>query len=143
MKALTIYEPWASLIALEAKRFETRSWPTNYRGPLAIHAGKTIRAEFLNLAWQEPFYSTLKPLHTTVNGRRGIKYHFGCIIAIAELVDCREITLANIPPKPERSFGDYTPGRFMWVLQNVKRLEKPIPAVGHQGLWEWAGCGVI
>lgn len=137
MKALTIYEPWASLVALGAKKIETRSWPTNYQGPLAIHAGKTIRSEFLNLAWQEPFYSALKPLHGSVNGKRSIKYHFGCVIAIARLVDCIEIRPDNVPSGPERYFGDYRRGRYMWVLRDVKRLEKPIPARGYQGLWEW------
>ena len=38
MKALTIWQPWASLIACGAKRYETRSWATKYRGPIAIHA---------------------------------------------------------------------------------------------------------
>lgn len=40
MKALTIRQPWASLIGLGVKTIETRSWTTRYRGPLAIHAGK-------------------------------------------------------------------------------------------------------
>lgn len=139
MKAITIYEPWASLIALGQKKIETRSWPTKYRGPLAIHAGKTVRSEFLNLAWQEPFYSALKPLHKHhMDGRRGIGYHFGCVIAIAELMDCVEVRPDNVPSGPERYFGDYTRGRFMWVLRDVKRLKKPIPARGYQGLWEWS-----
>lgn len=43
MKALTLHQPWASLIALGHKRIETRSWSTPYRGPLAIHAGKSLR----------------------------------------------------------------------------------------------------
>jgi len=141
MKALTIIEPWASLIAVGAKKIETRSWRTNYRGPLAIHAGKTNRPEFLILAWQEPFYSALKPLH--VNGHRAIiGYHFGCVIAIAQLVDCVEVRADNVPPGPERYFGDYRRGRYMWILRDVKRLEKPIPTRGHQGLWEWGGPDV-
>lgn len=137
MKALTLYEPWASLIALGAKKIETRSRPTNYRGPLAIHAGKTIRTEFMDLARREPFCSALKPLHKNVNGRWVIGYHFGCVIAIAQLVDCVEIRVDNVPSGPERYFGDYRRGRYMWILRDVKRLEKPIPARGHQGLWEW------
>src|SRR5690348_17556570 len=40
MKALTLTQPWASLVAIGAKRIETRSWSTSYRGPLAIHAAK-------------------------------------------------------------------------------------------------------
>lgn len=46
MKAITIKQPWATLIALGEKRFETRSWQTKYRGPIAIHAGKTIDKEY-------------------------------------------------------------------------------------------------
>lgn len=38
MKAITIWQPWASLIACGVKQYETRSWPTKYRGPIAIHA---------------------------------------------------------------------------------------------------------
>lgn len=38
MKALTIWQPWASLLAYGAKKYETRSWSTKYRGPIAIHA---------------------------------------------------------------------------------------------------------
>lgn len=139
MKALTLYEPWASLVALGAKKIETRSWPTNYRGPLAIHAGKTIRAEFMNLAWKEPFCSALKPLHGNAGGGRSIQYHLGCVIAIAQLVDCQEIRVGNVPFGFERYFGDYRKGRYMWILQDVQRFEAPIPARGHQRLWEWGG----
>ena len=42
MKTLTLLQPWAMLVALEAKRIETRSWGTWYRGPLAIHADKRM-----------------------------------------------------------------------------------------------------
>jgi hypothetical protein len=41
------------------------------------------------------------------------------------------------PPEPELSFGDYTPGRYAWILTNVKALPEPIPAKGALGLWEW------
>lgn len=42
MKAITIRQPWASLIALGEKKIETRSWQTKYRGPILIHAGKSV-----------------------------------------------------------------------------------------------------
>lgn len=42
MKAITLTQPWATLVAIGAKRIETRSWATRYRGPLAIHAAKGI-----------------------------------------------------------------------------------------------------
>ena len=57
MKAVTLYQPYASLVAIGAKKFETRSWKTSYRGPLAIHAG--VSEKYLDLGWQEPFFSAL------------------------------------------------------------------------------------
>ena len=136
VKAITLYEPWASLIALGAKKIETRSWPTKYRGSLAIHAGKTIRAEYMNLAWQDPFRSVLLK---SLGRNGGIEYHLGCVIAIAQLVDCVRMRPDNMPSGLERSFGDYRVGRYMWFLDDVRRLEKPIPIRGQQGLWEWGG----
>ena len=63
MKALTLYQPWATLIAIGAKKIETRSWGTNYRGPLAIHAGKNREWEYL--INETPFYKALST-HPTV-----------------------------------------------------------------------------
>ena len=40
MKAITIWQPWASLLVSGRKRYETRSWATSYRGPIAIHAAR-------------------------------------------------------------------------------------------------------
>lgn len=59
----------------------------------------------------------------------------GCIIAVCELVECIRITPANTPTQPERGFGDYTPGRFAWYLENVRPLPEPIPVRGYQRLW--------
>ena len=42
MKVLTIKEPWASLIINGYKEFEFRSFKTNYRGKILIHAGLTL-----------------------------------------------------------------------------------------------------
>jgi hypothetical protein len=76
----------------------------------------------------------------------------GYVIATCELVDCllipsrqtkftvfnkRHVQFYLPPDEPELSFGDYTPGRYAWILANVKPLEKPIPAKGALGLWEW------
>jgi FKBP-type peptidyl-prolyl cis-trans isomerase 2 len=42
----------------------------------------------------------------------------------------------QIPPEePERSFGNYQPGRYAWVLANILQLDEPIPARGYQSLW--------
>lgn len=39
-KTITLWQPYATLVATGIKQYETRSWPTNYRGPLLIHAAK-------------------------------------------------------------------------------------------------------
>ncbi len=174
MKALTLYQPWATLVALGAKRIETRSWTTKYRGPLAIHVSKRKNIDDL-MCFHEPFASALEGtlVHIsegTLLGKLGLggsiiykmlpeNYHLGCVIATCELIDCRPVYFFNNePPRDdqkfgscwhkfqgiiwpidtkERAFGDYSSGRFLWFLNNVKLLPEPIPARGAMGLWEW------
>mgnify|MGYP001351714337 CR=1 FL=1 len=160
IKALTVYEPWASLIALGEKKIETRGWYTKYRGPLAIHAAKKYPGD---IVFQEPFYSALSPLHDG----DGIMFPGPCIIAVAELVNCwyivhhpgtnvdraKHISIGAeslttdkhapdfadyiVPTEQEMLFGDWTPGRYAWQLENVHRLAEPIPAKGRQRIWNW------
>ena len=135
MKALTIHTPWAPLIAVGEKEYETRGWKTNYRGPLAIHCSRTMDYLFLYNAW--PFLDALRKHGLDIEDVNKLR---GQVIATAELVDC--IIVPNMPltiTKQEIAFGDFRPGRFAWKLANVKKLETPIPAVGKQGLWEWDG----
>lgn len=56
MKALSLWNPWASLMAVVAKKIETRSWPTSYRGATAIHAAKKWDSDLRELS-QEPSFS--------------------------------------------------------------------------------------
>jgi hypothetical protein len=147
MKALTVYHPWAELIALNEKRNETRGWATKYRGPIAIHCGTSRRPWHMDLAFKEPFLSALKPLHSRAFATLGMRIHLGQILAIGNLVDCLEIihTVDNeaclengrIVFGREYDFGDYTPGRFAWILENVHQLVEPIPAKGMQRLWNF------
>ena len=146
MMALSMWQPWASLVSVEAKKWETRGWSTNYRGPLAIHAAKrwTIDQKFLINCW--PFQAALGPLvgqPVDLTGRRwwGVETEhlpFGAVIAVCELVDCIKtdgMTQAQIGT--DRPFGDFSLGRYAWKLENMRRLPVPIPAVGRQGLWKW------
>ena len=135
MKAITLYQPWATLVALGAKKIETRSWRTKYLGPLAIHASKTFPEWAQKLCFEEPFRSELaKAEYSDIKD-----LPLGKVIATCMLYDCEKITSNNVPRGKERYFGDYRRGRYMWILRDVKRLEKPIPTRGHQGLWEWGG----
>ena len=119
MKALSLIQPWASLVICGAKKIETRSWQTKYRGKLAIHASKSTK--YVDLRDEEPFLTAL----------RDETLHFGCVLGFAELWNVKEITETNLPREPERSFGDYEFGRYAWFLRNVVRLPEPIPAKGQ------------
>jgi hypothetical protein len=86
----------------------------------------------------------------------GLELPRGAVIAVCELYDCRPTATEAVPGKrgwsgyvgekltywdltdQERAFGDYTPGRFAWLLSNVRALPTPIPARGALGLWEWS-----
>jgi hypothetical protein len=150
MKVISLLQPWASLVAIGAKKIETRSWSTKYRGPLAIHASKRVPLEAEELCLTEPFQKTLEAAGIQFNGDVPLSRLLptGAIIATCRLVDCREICLYGprasdgnlmpvLPEEPEHSFGDYTPGRYAWILGNVKTLHEPIPAKGRLGLWEF------
>lgn len=130
MKALTLWQPWASLIAWGEKQYETRSWPTPYRGLLAIHAGlndDTQELLRLNSFYREAFF----------RGRRlSTPVPKGAVLCLVNLVDCVPTAGLSITQK-EQNFGDYSSGRFAWKLELVEVFPAPIPAKGKQGLWEW------
>ena len=152
MKALTLSQPWATLVAIGAKHIETRSWYTRYRGPLAIHVAKGFSKEAQYLCFGEPFRKLLIDKYSFF---RANEIYFGkhtmplgCVIATCELVECFAIQRFQsgfrwgdgyewIITHDERAFGDYAPGRYAWLLDNVKILPEPIPAKGRLGLWEW------
>lgn len=144
MKALTLTQPWATLVALGAKRFETRSWQTSYRGPLAIHAAKGMPASCRELCNTEPFRSVLlRGLSLSDADREDPRWDAilprGEIVAIVKLsrIDTTEHIRATLTPQ-ERAFGDYGDGRHAWTLTNRFVLSEPRPKVaGHLSLWEW------
>lgn len=153
MKIVTLWQPWASLIAAKLKCYETRSWETDYRGKLAIHAAKrpVKQEELLPI-----FYSTggggvdLEKL-TLLEQVLGADLPLGCIVAIADLSDCRmmidhfqsayttrttrEVRYSIAEQSVlEKSVGSWQPGRYAWQLKNVLALPEPIAFKGSQGL---------
>jgi len=154
MRCLTLQQPWASLIAIGAKRIETRSWGTMYRGDLAIHAAKSVPAWARELSVTERFRAAFRsrgmPEIATWGTRR---LPLGAVVAVATLAACvhtdhftREkigqtirtrLGPAGVLTDEEIAFGDFTPGRWAWVLVDVRRLREPIPARGARQLWEW------
>ena len=137
MKAITLTQPWATLVAIGAKRIETRSWRTSHRGPLLIHAAKAIPSGWTPFM-QPAFVEALEPL-VGLNefGSPNIDLlPRGFIIAVAELVHVHPTERVDGLPTSaqELAFGDYGPGRYAWRLWNVRRVV-PIPYTGHLGLF--------
>jgi len=165
VKAITIREPWATLVAIGAKQIETRSWPTSYRGPIAIHAAKGMSADdqvilamprfldafhdagvnphsglvesgFLNNAYDRKFVAKC-PIHRLMQSTRG------CVIATGTLAHCGQFDqdeiwrIVNRHGAKELAFGDFTEGRFGFLITDVAMLPRPIPAKGQLGLWDW------
>lgn len=138
MKAITIWQPWASLIAQGAKRFETRSWAPAHRGPIAIHAGTHWTRDIRFLCLTEPYQSCL--FSAGIESLDQIPR--GAVIATAELVECHRVeSIRSRLSEQERTFGDYTNGRFAWELANVAVLDEPVRTSGAQQLWNWTREG--
>ncbi|PYE49829.1 ASCH domain-containing protein [Paenibacillus barcinonensis] len=150
MKAVTIIQPWATLVALRVKTLETRSWATKHRGAIAIHAGQKVDKE-----------ACLIPQIREALLKHGIndwsELPTGAVIAKGNLNDVWTIerpygdegiverlsidtgwtnVWGGYMPN-EYHFGDYSDGRFAWQLDDVVQLQEPVPAKGQLSLWNW------
>ena len=132
MRAITVRQPWAQLIAIGAKRYETRSWRTMYRGRIAIHASASMKPHERELLGMPAFAQALG------SHARSLKH--GAIIAVAQLDDCmlcRPVTHDNVG-YPENLFGDFSAGRYRLMLSDVVMLPKPIYCRGSLSIWNVA-----
>ncbi|WP_024834139.1 ASCH domain-containing protein [Ruminiclostridium josui] len=158
MKAITIWQPWASLIAHGKKKIETRSWkaPDNIIGHrIAIHAAVSMPKWVKKLC---PGFAKLIGIKDYTGSwlyyiEQGVG-PFGKIVATAKLANCIPMIEENkienyavlstgdrqqVVDGPEYHFGDYAPGRYAWILEDIKMLDNPILAKGMQRLWNWDG----
>lgn len=163
IQAISLWQPFASLIAFGEKHIETRHWP--FRGDLpaflAIHAAQKWNRELAELTLQQPFDSALHGHGLDrVKGPRGKissgNLPFGKILCVVRVVQCVSTNMLPLPGqgtsfagsvtlaakilgayKNERAFGDYTYGRYAWVFDKRLLLEKPIKEKGRQALWQW------
>jgi hypothetical protein len=147
MKAITIHQPWATLIALGEKINETRGWATSHRGETAIHAGKKVDREACE---REPIKSVLAK-----HGYTADNLPTGAVVSIGNLSECWSIGTDYQSGMPalfngaggetkrvslsEDKFGYYENGRYAWEFKDMNKLPKPIPAKGQQRLWNWSG----
>lgn len=130
MKVLSLTEPYATLIKENKKLIETRSWKTNYRGELYIHASSTKipkvtkeKTEVMALVDNVPF-------------------NFGYIICKCNLVDCVYMTKEFVENMKQNNYleyicGDHQEGRYAWILEDVTPLETPIKAKGQLNIWNY------
>lgn len=147
-----MWQPWATLVAIGEKRVETRSWSTSYRGPLAIHAAKARPPSWAFMRNQH-FIDVLEPL-VGLNecGVPNIDLlPRGVVLATCDLLDVHTtfeqsaamddfVRMGDLPvavPQRELAFGDFSAGRFAWVLAHIVELPEPYPAVGRQRLWNF------
>lgn len=196
MRALTLWQPWAQLVALGVKVIETRSWGTKYRGPLLIHAAArkpTVPGAHgwigrYNLGqWADPVQhadpcdcdhdeeqlgdrcaktSGAQPALLNDEGAHGFSLAtvlpLGAAVAVADLFDCLPMVRCHGRPgddpvrhlsiddhlglmvcrdwqqldaTAQQPYGDFQPGRWAWLLQDIRPLPEPIPCTGRQGLW--------
>lgn len=140
MKAITIWQPWASLLVSGQKKYETRSWATSYRGPIAIHAAKRSVCRTIDALAEGDFWETLALFERLFPGPGElVQLSTGAIVGKAILTRCNlidEAFVAKLTPQ-ERALGDFTMGRYAWEFQEMVRVDPPVLAKGMQGLWEW------
>ena len=130
MRVLTLDEPWATLIKNKKKYIETRSWKTNYRRELYIHAGKKIidkatksRLDLMNLVKDD-------------------KMNYSKIVCKCELVDCIYMTeeyIKKIKTEEPQQFicGEYAVGRYACILTYIEPIENDKLVSGKLGIWNY------
>jgi activating signal cointegrator 1 len=136
MRGITLLEPWASLMAIGLKRIETRSWATDYRGDLVIHASASKKSCRFSYEVEKLFRDAGVefPYDWPV---KADEYPRGKILGVCRLIDVVEMDaeIINRVPVRERAFGVWKPGRFAWIAPSFRRVE-PIPWKGALGLWK-------
>lgn len=135
VRTISLWQPWATLIALGHKRYETRSWGTAHRGLVAIHAAK------------RPLGADERHLLRELREEHGIHLRprelpFGAVVAVGQLATCRQMTpelCAEIfaADGPEFDVGGWEPGRWAWEIDQVQVLEVPVLLRGQKALFPW------
>jgi hypothetical protein len=154
LPVVTLHQPWASLVLVGAKPFETRSWapPARLIGkPLGIHAGLAVArrlppeiaeavADILGRDWADTVPTGRLLCTVTVRGawKTGERSTDGTVATAG----CRDGSPILTHFREDR-FGDYTTGRWIWGLDRVAALTPPLPARGRQGLWSLPASSLI
>lgn len=126
MKVITIKQPYASLIVEGLKKYEFRTWKTNYRGKILIHAGKSVDKKAM-----KKFQSF------------NLEYPVGAIIGSVEIVDAvyiddkmRECLKKYNSIVYKSVIEDTSWSGYGFELINPQKIE-PIYMNGKLGLWNY------
>jgi activating signal cointegrator 1 len=144
MRGITLWQPYASLVALGLKTFETRSWGSSYRGPLLIHAARRWDADVADDCRRAT--EAVAGLHIPPGSAR---YALGSLAwreTLGRVLACVRLRgVARVPregwrpdihaPAFDFDWGDLSPGRYAWDLVEVQPIMPPVPWRGEQGLW--------
>ncbi|WP_424767633.1 ASCH domain-containing protein [Paenibacillus sp. sgz302251] len=143
MKVLSMIQPWASLLVLGETKYETRSWKTKYRGPLAIHASQKTDKQVCR--------HELVIAKLAKHGYSAEMLPNGVIMATCQLTNCYQViensgTSAildegQVVSGVDYLFGDYDTGYYAWEIKDRQILSAFIPAKGKLGLWEYISEG--
>lgn len=148
MRALSLTQPWATLVAIGAKKVETRSWPAPRHvigDRILIHAAKRFPLDCQELMRVEPFRSALAYHGITADNETQVTVPRGAIVASAVIAECMPtsvVALSRGLDPTELAFGDYSPGRYALFLRDVRPLREPILARGALGFW-WVPTDVL
>lgn len=163
MKAISLWQPWASLIACGIKPFETRDWPPPVAligERIAVHAAKKVDPAAADMAEElllgqygaelaEKLAATWDKAGPVMARFRSVDMPVGCVVCTAKLDGAfrlgeggkvvKRLISRPMPdcftPKAD-AYGDYSPGRWAWLLRDVQVLNPPAPAVGRQGFFD-------
>ena len=151
MYAITLHQPWATLIALGIKTVETRSWPALERllgQTFAIHAAKRVvrrpgdhieqkLRDRLGEEWSRAIPAGAVLATVTLAGMARVEYVDPMTGHAVHDVDTEAGCAAGTGRTPIDPWGDFSAGRWLWFLDDVEVLPEPVPAVGRQGFWRW------
>jgi len=144
VKVISLWQPWATFMAIGEKEIETRGKRTHHRGPLAIHAARRWEADQVEFCRSWIPAQILARTGYTYLG--GTNLPLGAIVAVVELVDCIPISdpaqcgfdwlSDRTISDTEKALGNYSPGRFAWLTTNLRQIHPPIPYRGAQWLFD-------
>jgi activating signal cointegrator 1 len=146
MKALSLTQPWATLVVTGEKKIETRSWKPSRFGTIAIHASKGFPKRAIEICAEKYFHEALRRLNYSADNLM-----LGAIIGTVDVVGYLQSEIFKFEhelhrqlfepygidfSEKEKAFGDYSENRYGWILKNPRRLVNPVPCKGSLSLWE-------